>query len=117
MGNLAAQRDFTDVRDTVRAYELLLLRGRAGEAYNICTGRAVSLDEVVEQLAKLGRVPFEVRPEAARMRPVDVPLLMGSPMKIHDELGWRAAIPLEETLAWTLDYWRSEISPPQTAPS
>lgn len=107
VGNLDARRDLTDVRDTVRAYRLILERGTAGRAYNVCSGRAIAIRELLDLLLARARVPIQIKPDPARYRPNDLPLLLGDPSRIRDELGWQARIPLEETVDDLLQYWRS----------
>jgi GDP-4-dehydro-6-deoxy-D-mannose reductase len=107
VGNLEARRDITDVRDTVRAYVAMAGRGVAGRAYNVCSGRALAISEILDMLRALARVPVAVRVDPARLRPVDVPLLLGDPSRAARELGWRADIPIGRTLSDLLDYWRS----------
>jgi GDP-4-dehydro-6-deoxy-D-mannose reductase len=106
VGNLDARRDLTDVRDTVRAYRLILERGVPGRRYNVCSGRAIAIRDLLDQLIARARVPVEVRVDPARYRPNDTPLLLGDPGRLHDELGWTAEIPIEQTLDDLLDYWR-----------
>jgi len=107
VGNLDARRDLADVRDTVRAYRLLVERGIPGRPYNVCTGRAVAIRELLDLMIARARVPLSVKPDPARYRPNDVPLLLGDPRRIHDELGWAPRIPLEQTIDDLLEYWRS----------
>ena len=109
VGNLDARRDLTDVRDTVRAYRAIAERGQPRRAYNVCSGRAVAIREVLDMLVGLARVPIKVRVDPARFRPNDVPLLLGDPSRLRDELGWTATIPLEQTLNDILQYWRREV--------
>jgi len=109
VGNLDARRDLTDVRDTVRAYRAIAERGQPRRAYNVCSGRAVAIREVLDMLVGLARVPIKVRVDPARFRPNDVPLLLGDPSRLRDELGWTATIPLEQTLNDILQYWRQEM--------
>jgi GDP-4-dehydro-6-deoxy-D-mannose reductase len=106
VGNLDARRDLTDVRDTVRAYRVIAERGEPRRAYNVCSGRAISIREVLDMLVALARVPIQVRVDPARFRPNDVPLLLGDPSRLRDELGWTPTIPLEQTLDDILQYWR-----------
>jgi GDP-4-dehydro-6-deoxy-D-mannose reductase len=110
VGNLEAQRDVTDVRDTVRAYRRLATAGRPGRPYNICTGRAPSVGELLDRLRALARVPVEVRVDAALLRPNDTPILLGDPRRIHEELGWEPEFELERTLSDLLDFWRSRAA-------
>ena len=110
VGNLEAQRELTDVRDTVRAYRAIVERGASGRPYNVSSGRAYAVGEVVARLVKKARVPVQVRVDPARYRPNDILLLVGNPARIRDEIGWTPAIPLERTLDDMLEYWRSHIS-------
>ncbi len=107
VGNLEVTRDLTDVRDVVRAYLALLERGRSGAAYNVCRGAGERLTEVVSRLVALAEVPVRVDPDPERLRPADVPWLVGDPGRIAREAGWRAEIPLERTLADVLAEWRA----------
>jgi GDP-4-dehydro-6-deoxy-D-mannose reductase len=106
VGNLDARRDLTDVRDTIRAYRLILERGTPGRAYNVCSGHAITIRELLDRLLARARVPIRVRVDEARLRPNDVPLLLGDPTRIRTELGWRPEIPLDRTLDDLLDDWR-----------
>src|SRR5260221_1833823 len=108
VGNLDTRRDLTDVRDTVRAYRLILERGQPDQPYNVCSGRAIAIRQLLDLLVKRARVPVTVRVDQARLRPNDTPLLVGDPARLRDELGWKAAITLEQTLDDLLDYWRKE---------
>jgi GDP-4-dehydro-6-deoxy-D-mannose reductase len=108
VGNLEARRDLTDVRDTVRAYRLILEQGRPGRPYNVCSGRAISIRELLERMIARARVPVQVKVDPERYRPNDTPLVLGNPTRLRDELGWTAEIPLEQTLDDLLDYWRSK---------
>jgi GDP-4-dehydro-6-deoxy-D-mannose reductase len=108
VGNLDARRDLTDVRDTVRAYRLILERGQPGRPYNICSGRAISIRELLDRLIARARVPVDVKVDPARYRQNDTPLLLGSPDRLRDELGWTPTIPLEQTLDDLLEYWRTK---------
>jgi len=107
VGNLEARRDMTDVRDTVRAYHLILERGETGRAYNVCSGHAVAVRELVDRLLARARVPVQIRIDPQRYRPNDVPLLAGDPSRIQTELGWRPHIPLDQTIDDLLEYWRA----------
>jgi GDP-4-dehydro-6-deoxy-D-mannose reductase len=106
VGNLEAQRDFTDVRDTVRAYILLVQKGRKGEVYNVCRGRGVALREILEILISSVSKNVRVEQDPEKLRKVDIPYLIGDNRKIKAETGWESQIPLETTLAELLDYWR-----------
>jgi len=106
VGNLEAKRDFTDVRDMVRAYWLSLEKGQAGEVYNIGTGRAYAMKDVLDMLLALSKVKVKVEVDPARLRPSDVPILMPDVSKFMNLTGWKPEIPFAQTLADLLDYWR-----------
>jgi GDP-4-dehydro-6-deoxy-D-mannose reductase len=109
VGNLDARRDFTDVRDTVRAYHLTLEKCSPGEVYNICSGKAWSIREMLDMLLALAQIDVEVRQDPARMRPSDVELLLGDNTRLREETGWEPTIPFEQTLRDLLDYWRARV--------
>ena len=106
VGNLQARRDFTDVRDVVRAYRLLATHGVAGEAYNVCSGTARGISDLAEALIARARHPMHLTTDGELLRPVDVAEIRGNPSKLHDATGWQPAVPLEQTLDDLLDYWR-----------
>lgn len=110
VGNLEAVRDFTDVRDTVRAYWLALEKGEPGEVYNICSGRGFAIRELLDLLLKRVRIPVEVQVDPERLRPSDVPILVGDCTKFRERTGWAPRIPLEQTLEEILDYWRKQLA-------
>jgi GDP-4-dehydro-6-deoxy-D-mannose reductase len=114
VGNLDAQRDLTDVRDTVRAYRLILEQGVPGRPYNVCAGQAVSIRAVLDMLLARARVPIRVVVDPTRYRPNDQPLVLGDPTRIRRELGWIPVIPLSQTLDDLLEYWRTSdaVLPP-----
>ena len=109
VGNLSAQRDFTDVRDVVRAYFLACTQGEPGEVYNICSGKSVTIKEILDTLLDLAQCEVSVEVDAARMRPSDVQLLRGDASKLADATGWRPEIELRQTLADLLEYWRERL--------
>ncbi len=109
VGNLSARRDFTDVRDVVKAYWLSLEKGEPGEVYNIGSGKAVTIQEMLDMLLTMTDVKIEVRPVPERMRPSDVELLLADVGKFNALTGWKAEIPLTKTLGDTLDYWRAHV--------
>jgi GDP-4-dehydro-6-deoxy-D-mannose reductase len=117
VGNLDAVRDFTDVRDVVRAYWLLLEKGRAGEIYNVCSGRGVAIGDVLQELLEVAGVEVEIRRDPERMRPADVPALIGDPRKLRKATGWTPILPLRRTLADLLGHWRraAEATAPPAA--
>ena len=107
VGNLEAQRDFTDVRDMVRAYVLALEKCEPGEVYNICSGKAWTIQKLLDYLLGLTTAKIEVRQDPARLRPSDVPILLGDNSKFVKATGWQPTIPFETTLRDMLEYWRS----------
>jgi len=107
VGNLEARRDFTDVRDMVRAYWLALEKCEPGEAYNIASGKAWSIREVLDMLLGMTKTKIEVRQDPARLRPSDVPVLIGDNTKFVRLTGWKPTIPFEQTLRDMLEYWRA----------
>ncbi len=110
VGDLKPTRDFSDVRDIVHGYWLLLERGTPGEVYNLCSGVDWSIERVLNFLIGQSTLPhIEIRQDPARLRPSDVQVLRGSRQKIESALGWRTTIPLEQTLTDLLDYWRRRI--------
>ncbi len=109
VGNLEARRDFTDVRDMVRAYYLALTHGQPGEVYNIGAERSYAIRELLEMLLASSSVPIRVEQDPARLRPSDVPELVCDCSRFRAQTGWRAEIPLQRTLNDTLDYWRSQV--------
>ena len=109
VGNLDAQRDFTDVRDIVKAYWLGLEKCKPGEVYNICTGKAYKISEVLDILISLSKIKIEVKNDPAKMRPSDVPYLGGDNSKFRDTTGWKPEIRFERTLQDLLDYWREKV--------
>jgi GDP-4-dehydro-6-deoxy-D-mannose reductase len=106
VGNLDARRDITDVRDTVRAYEALAEHGRPATPYNICSGRACSMRELLDIALSLSRVRVRVEVHPSRLRPSDNPLILGSHARLTADTGWQPEIPIEQTLADLLAYWR-----------
>ena len=110
VGNLDAVRDFTDVRDMVRGYWLALEKGAPGEVYNLCSGKGYAIRQVVELLQAMTTRPFEVVPDPARMRPSDVPRLIGDAAKFRRATGWEPRIPFEQTMKDLLEYWRARLA-------
>jgi len=109
VGNLEASRDFTDVRDTVRAYRLAAERGEPGAVYNICSGRAVTIRELLDRLLAFSEATIRVEQDPDRLRPSDVPVLLGSAARFHDATGWQPEIPFDRTLRDLLDHWRTRL--------
>lgn len=109
VGDLTPRRDFTDVRDVVRAYRLLALQGEPGEAYNVCSGRDVSIQELADRLVALADRPMTLTPDPTLFRPVDTPVLRGDPGRLQAATSWQPEISLEQTLADVLDDWRKRV--------
>ncbi len=106
VGNLTAMRDFTDVRDMVRAYWLAATKGKPGEVYNIASGKAITIQELLDRLIELTGVEVEIREDPERMRPSDVEILLGDSSKFRADTGWQPEIPFEQTLRDVVEYWR-----------
>lgn len=111
VGDLNARRDFSDVRDIMRGYYLALSQGEPGEVYNLGAERSYSIREVLERLVALSTIPLRFKVDTARLRPVDIPEIVGDCSKFHARTGWRAEIPLEESLKDILAYWRKQVRP------
>jgi GDP-4-dehydro-6-deoxy-D-mannose reductase len=109
VGDIAVKRDFTDVRDVVQAYIALLQKGRAGEVYNVCSGRAVRLADLVGKFQAICGKTVEIEIDLARVRSNEVAEIVGDSSKIRNETGWSPRIPLEKTVRDLLDYWREKI--------
>jgi len=109
-GDLTPRRDFTDVRDVVRAYRLLVTDGTPGEVYNVCRGVDVPVSAVAEALIGRARRPMRVELDPSRLRPVELPVLRGDPGKLRAATGWVPEIPLEQTLSDLLDWWRRRLA-------
>jgi GDP-4-dehydro-6-deoxy-D-mannose reductase len=109
VGNLEARRDFTDVRDMVRAYWLSTEKCEPGDVYNICTGSSVSIQDLLQLVLSHTTLEIEVRQDPSRLRPSDVPLLEGDCSKFQKATGWKPEIPFRQTLADIMDYWRDRI--------
>ena len=106
VGNLASKRDFTHVKDIVRAYRLIAEKGRAGEVYNVGSGKTYAAGEVLDRLIAMAKVPVTVRQDPARMRPSDTPVVCCDHRKVTEETGWEAKYGLEDILRETLEYYR-----------
>lgn len=117
VGNLEAVRDFTDVRDVVRAYWALLGSGAAGAVYNVCSGRGWSIREMLDMLLEHARANIEVRVDPERLRPSDIPVLVGDPSELRAVTGWEPRVPLRVTLADLLDDWRRRIGSGAASPA
>jgi GDP-4-dehydro-6-deoxy-D-mannose reductase len=110
VGNLDALRDITDVRDTIRAYELLMARGRSGVPYNVCSGVARAIRDVLDGLRARARVPVRIEIDPARLRRNDTPVLVGDPARLQADTGWRPEISFDRMLDDLLEYWRRQVA-------
>jgi GDP-4-dehydro-6-deoxy-D-mannose reductase len=109
VGNLQAKRDFTDVRDVVRAYWMALEKGEPGECYNIASGKTWLIEDMLQKLLSMSKVEIEIKQDPSRLRPSDVEILLGDYSKFHAATGWRPEIPFEQTMEDLLNYWRARV--------
>ena len=116
VGNLEAQRDFTDVTDVVRAYALLMEKGEAGRAYNIGSGRARSVRSLLDTLLGLSTVSIRLEQDTGRARPADAPIIVADITQLQEATGWQPTIPFEESLRRVMDYWREVTRRPGYEP-
>lgn len=111
VGNVTPTRDFTDVRDVVRAYRMAVVDGEPGEVYNVASGRATSIESLARTLIGRATTPLELDIDPALQRPVDNPVSVGDASRLHAATGWSPEIPLDETLAELLDDVRTRLTP------
>ena len=109
VGNLEAMRDFTDVRDVVRAYRLLGEKGKSGQTYNVGRGKAVKISRILEMILEMAEMNIEVRSDPDRMRASDIPIIEPDVSKIYADTGWKAEISMEQTIRDTLNSWRIKL--------
>lgn len=114
VGNVTPRRDFTDVRDVVRAYRLLMVSGRSGEAYHVCSGVDLAIRDLAEGLLSLSTKPLTLEVDPALQRAVDTPILRGDNSKIRHDVGWQPEIPLNQTLAELLNEARQRCQSAET---
>jgi GDP-4-dehydro-6-deoxy-D-mannose reductase len=107
VGNLDAERDYTDVRDIVRAYRLLLTTGKSGEIYNICSGTSISGNDILKTIVSISTVNPTIEQDSARIRPADTPKIFGNYHKLFEDTGWIPAIKIQDTLRDVVADWRS----------
>jgi GDP-4-dehydro-6-deoxy-D-mannose reductase len=110
VGNLKAKRDFLDIRDVVRAYWVIVEEGRPGVVYNVCSGRSVAIEEVLDTLVGMSHARISVSVDPARLRPVDVPDFVGDNSRLVRETSWRQRIALADSLRDVLEFWRGEVA-------
>jgi len=109
VGNMTPRRDFTDVRDVVRAYRLLIDNGEPGEAYNVCSGHDIAISELADRLVTKADVPMRLEGDPSLQRPVDVPVLRGDYSRLNKATGWEPEIDLDQTLTDLLEEWRRHV--------
>jgi len=109
VGNLSARRDFTDVRDIVRAYSALVQKGTAGETYNVGSGHAIAIQDLLNEILKLSTKEIRVEIDPQKLRPVDVPVVEADVTKLVNETGWNRKYALSDTLQDILEYWRANV--------
>ena len=115
VGNVAVKRDFTDVRDVVVAYALLMEKGRVGDIYNVCSGSTVSLSDVIKMFEAASNIRVDVVSSPNKIRPGEADEICGDPRKITSDTGWSPKISLQKTIVDLLDYWRSLLGPRPSA--
>lgn len=109
VGNLTAERDFVDVRDVVRAYNLALQKCKHGEVYNICSEKTIKIKYILDTFLKLSKKKIELKEDPTRMRPSDVQLLYGDCSKFKKETGWKPEYDIDTSLRDVLNYWREVV--------
>lgn len=109
VGNLSAKRDFTDVRDVVRAYSVLARIGKSGETYNVGSGKAIAIQEILDMILSKSSANITVKQDPDRMRPSDIPVICADISKITADTGWIPSIPLDQTISDMLSYWRKTV--------
>ena len=108
VGNLSAARDFSDVRDVVRAYGLLIQYGTAGETYNVGSGHAIAIEEILQKILAQAKVPIQVQVDESKLRPVDVPIIEANTTKLCQCTDWKPEISIDQTITDVLKYWRNK---------
>lgn len=109
VGNLSAKRDFTDVRDVVRLYGMLMEKGKAGEIYNVGSGHAIEITDILQMILSKSKTEIKIEKDESKFRPVDVPIIEANVDKVYKATGWEPQIELEQTIQETLDFWRKSI--------
>ncbi|MBN2184954.1 MAG: GDP-mannose 4,6-dehydratase [Candidatus Krumholzibacteriota bacterium] len=109
-GNLDVERDFLDVRDVVRAYRLLMEKGRAGQVYNVCSGSGLVLKDALERIASAAGVEVEIRTDPDLLRPVDIPVMIGNNQKLREDTGWIPEISADRMLDDLVLWWKEKVS-------
>ncbi len=107
-GDVSIVRDFVDVRDVVRAYYLLLMKGKKGNVYNICSGHGISLSDIIKKICAQLNIDVDISVDQSRIRPMDNKIIIGSNAKIKEELGWQPSISIDESLRDIIAYWKQK---------
>lgn len=110
VGNLSAKRDFTDVRDVVKAYSLLAEKGLRGETYNVGSGKAIAIEEILQMILGMSEKEIKVEVDNNKLRPVDIAIIEANIAKLQEATGWKKEIELEKTIYDTLEYWRNNLN-------
>ena len=110
MGNLSATRDYTDVRDVVRGYEMAMEHCEPGDVYNLCSSKGYKIGALLEMLTKLSTCTIEIVQDKERMRPVDLPIIVGNNSKFTKATSWGPQISIERMLEDLLNYWRKQLT-------
>lgn len=108
VGNLSAKRDFTDVRDVVRAYCILIEKGVIGETYNIGSGYTISIKDILDIILSFSKIKIKVEIDSSKFRPIDIPIIEADTFKVFECCGWKPRIKIEQTIKETLEYWRNK---------
>ncbi len=111
IGNMEVTRDYTDVRDIARGYLTILEKGQPGKPYNVCSGKGYRLDDLLDLIISFSSKKIEKVPDPSRLRPVDIPILVGSPERLKSETGWQPRIEIQQTLRDLYDYWIDYLAP------
>lgn len=110
VGNLSAKRDFADVRDVVKAYAQIIQKGKSGETYNVGSGKAIAIEEILNMILSMSEADISVEIDENKLRPVDAPIIEADITKLTKTTGWQKQIQIEETIADTLNYWRLRVA-------
>lgn len=106
VGNLSSKRDFTDVRDVVKAYTMLVQKGKAGEVYNVGSGKAMSIQKILDIILSMTKKEIQIEINKNKIRPLDVPIIKADITKLNQLAGWKPQIPIEQTIYEILEFWR-----------
>jgi GDP-4-dehydro-6-deoxy-D-mannose reductase len=108
-GDLSTKRDFLDARDGVAATWAVVTKGKPGKPYNICSGKAYKMKDVLKRIISKSKVSVQIKTDPKRLRPTDEPVIWGSNTNIFKDTGWKPKISIEDTVSWVLDYWKQRV--------